>query len=80
QRRGVGDLLLRRSLTSLRLAGFDGAVVLGDPQFYGRYGFTAQAARDLRCPFAGPHLQALQFAPGAAPLAGTVRYAVPFLG
>lgn len=79
QRRGVGDLLMRRSLAALRLAGIDGVVVLGDPQFYGRYGFSVAAARELRCPFAGPHLQALLFAPSAVILQGTVRYAVPFL-
>ncbi len=80
QRRGVGDLLLRRSLTALRLTGVDGVVVLGDPQFYGRFGFTVQAASELHCPFAGPHLQALVWRAGQEPLAGTVRYAVPFLG
>lgn len=81
QGRGVLDVLVRRALTALQLAGFDGVVVLGDPNTWGRFGFDAQAAASLRCPFAGPSLQGLALAhrQWLPQWSGTVRYAVPFL-
>lgn len=39
QRQGVGSKLMRSSLTTLEETGADGCVVLGDPAYYGRFGF-----------------------------------------
>jgi putative acetyltransferase len=43
QRRGVGAQLMRESLSVLRDRGASGCVVLGDPAYYGRFGFRADA-------------------------------------
>jgi putative acetyltransferase len=74
QRRGIGTLLVRDGLARLRKAGSPLVVVLGDPAYYGRFGFRADAAAGLRCPFAGPALQALAFDPGASALTGEATY------
>jgi putative acetyltransferase len=41
QRRGVGSQLMREALQMLRERGASGCVVLGDPEYYGRFGFKA---------------------------------------
>jgi len=39
QRRGVGSQLTREALRALRARGACGCVVLGEPEYYGRFGF-----------------------------------------
>ncbi|MFZ4595409.1 MAG: GNAT family N-acetyltransferase [Verrucomicrobiaceae bacterium] len=43
QRQGIGSKLMREALGQLRAMGAGGCVVLGDPQYYGRFGFKAEA-------------------------------------
>ena len=43
QRRGIGSALVRAGLDRLRTGGARGCVVLGDPAYYGRFGFIADA-------------------------------------
>jgi putative acetyltransferase len=40
QRRGIGSALVESALAELRSAGADGCVLVGDPGYYGRFGFT----------------------------------------
>lgn len=42
QGRGIGRALVESGLVALRSAGAHGCVVLGDPAYYGRFGFRAQ--------------------------------------
>ncbi|MDW8405915.1 N-acetyltransferase [Chloroflexus sp.] len=44
QRRGVGRTLIEHGISRLREAGVDLVFVLGNPRYYGRYGFRAQHA------------------------------------
>jgi putative acetyltransferase len=41
QRHGVGSRLMRHALRALREKGAAGCVLLGDPEYYGRFGFQA---------------------------------------
>jgi putative acetyltransferase len=41
QGRGVGSALMRAALEALRELGAAGCVVVGEPAFYGRFGFKA---------------------------------------
>ncbi|UNW06573.1 MULTISPECIES: GNAT family N-acetyltransferase [unclassified Acinetobacter] len=41
QGQGIGTLLIRVALDRLQQLGAQGCVVLGDPQYYGRFGFKA---------------------------------------
>lgn len=79
QGKGVGGGLIRDGLDRLRADGCDLVFVLGDPAYYGRFGFTACPV-GLDAPFplspeyqAGWTCQAL--AGGAADVRGTVRCA-----
>ena len=42
QQQGIGGLLVQQLLQELKTLGADGCVVLGDPDYYGRFGFKAQ--------------------------------------
>lgn len=42
QGRGVGSALMRAALEALRELGAAGCVVLGEPAYYGRFGFKAE--------------------------------------
>jgi len=48
QRRGVGSQLMREALHRLRERGASGCVVLGEPRYYGRFGFEADPNLVLR--------------------------------
>jgi predicted N-acetyltransferase YhbS len=47
QRRGIGSALIMDALLVLSSSGAAGCVVLGDPAFYERFGFSAHAALTL---------------------------------
>jgi predicted N-acetyltransferase YhbS len=47
QRRGIGSALIMDALLVLSSSGAAGCVVLGDPAFYERFGFSANAALTL---------------------------------
>ena len=79
QGRGIGSALARAGLEACRTQGIAAVAVLGDPAYYGRFGFTLEAARMLDSAYSGPHFQALALTPGA--LSGgswTVRYPAAF--
>lgn len=79
QRRGIGSLLVREGLRFCRDAGHRIVVVLGHPEFYPRFGFSATMAERLKSPFSGPAFMALELVPGALEgVEGEVRYPPPF--
>jgi putative acetyltransferase len=71
QGRGIGGALIREGLGKLRAQRAAGCVLLGDPAYYGRFGFVNDPA--LRYPHAPPeYFMRLTFG-GVVP-AGTVEY------
>ena len=52
--------------------------VLGDPAFYGRFGFRADAARGFASPYAGEHFMVVPLGPAPLPGIGTVVHPAPF--
>ncbi len=71
QRRGIGERLIRDALRRLYGLGGAGCVVLGEPAYYGRFGFVADPAlRFGDAPFG--YFQRLGF--GSEPPAGEVTY------
>ncbi|HWE35614.1 MAG TPA: N-acetyltransferase [Isosphaeraceae bacterium] len=79
QRRGVGSALVRDGLRACRDDGHRIVLVLGEPDFYARFGFSAEKARHLASPYSGPAFMALGLVPGALEgLAGEVRYPSAF--
>ena len=75
QRQGAGSALVNRGLDDLRKNGATGCAVLGDPSFYGRFGFESDGALrygDLPTRY----IQRIVFAGGAP--AGEIHYAPAF--
>jgi putative acetyltransferase len=60
QRRGVGSRLMHEALRILRKRGAAGCVVLGEPRYYGRFGFRVDP--DFALPDVPPdYFQAISF-------------------
>lgn len=80
QRKGVGSALIQRGLTMCRERRIPAVIVVGDPRYYCRFGFTATIASRLNCSLSGEHLQALELTPGSIQELGSarVRYPKPF--
>ncbi len=53
QNTGLGSALVTSGLTNIREYGCHGVLVLGDPAYYGRFGFDAGLAAEVACPFKG---------------------------
>lgn len=80
RRRGIAAELIRAGLAEAARIGGGYAVVLGEPEYYGRFGFRPAAEWGLHDAYGGGDaFQALSFQPGAIPRgAGLVRYAPEF--
>lgn len=75
QRGGIGARLIEEGLAQLRARRSDGCVVLGEPAYYGRFGFKA----DPRLTYPGPppeYFQMLSFAEDVP--SGSVAYHAAF--
>jgi len=78
QNQGLGSDLVRRGLAKLSSDGYDLVVVLGEPKYYARFGFTTQLASRLETPYDGPYLQALALSEKGKEAHGPVSYARAF--
>jgi putative acetyltransferase len=78
QRRGVGAALIRHGLAECRAKGIAAVLVLGHPEYYPHFGFSAAAASRLDAPFSGPAFMAIELTPGVLRRGGSVRYAAAF--
>lgn len=77
QRRGVGTALVSGALA---VAGLLPVVVLGDPAYYGRFGFADATPAGIRPPFRVPPGAFQLWCPAGAPAPppGVVRYPAAF--
>jgi HAD superfamily hydrolase (TIGR01509 family) len=80
QRTGIGSRLIRAGLELCRAGGFDFIVLLGDPRYYSRFGFTPGRTFGLSSDYGdGDEFQVLELIPGVlAGLSGRVKYAPEF--
>ena len=80
QNKGVGALLVREGLASCMQLGWGFVVVLGEPEYYGRFGFARASNYGLDNEYgADEAFMALELQPGSLPAAGgLVRYAPEF--
>jgi putative acetyltransferase len=79
QGQGIGGTLIRAGLEEARKAGWQSVFVLGEPAYYGRFGFRAELAAGAICAWSGPYLQALELTEGALKdYSGPLEYAAPF--
>jgi putative acetyltransferase len=79
QSQGVGSALVREGLKFCRSHGHRIVVVLGHPDFYPRFGFSAKLAERLMSPYSGEAFMAMELTPGALDgVDGEVWYPPPF--
>ncbi|VXD06227.1 putative acyltransferase with acyl-CoA N-acyltransferase domain [Enterobacterales bacterium 8AC] len=81
RRQGLGEKLIYEGLDALNEFSYAAVVVLGDPAYYGRFGFRAAAQYDLHCRWPGTET-AFQVYPLAEDalngVSGLVEYSAPF--
>jgi putative acetyltransferase len=79
QRRGIAAALVDSGIEWLQAHDEQLVLVLGEPHYYARFGFSADAARDVDNPFPPAALMAMALVPGAsANCHGRIRYADAF--
>jgi putative acetyltransferase len=76
QRQGIGLALIREGLALAKEEGWTCVFVLGDPAYYGRFGFRAESAKGYNSPYSGDHFMAVPLAD--VPKTGEILYPEPF--
>lgn len=76
QRQGIGAALVTAALAAA--AEWRAVFVLGDPAYYGRFGFDAALAAGFDSPYAGPHLMVRPLGGPLPARAGAIRHAPAF--
>ncbi|MBS7541954.1 GNAT family N-acetyltransferase [Ancylobacter oerskovii] len=75
---GIGGALVRAAIGRAEAMGWRAVFVLGDPGYYGRFGFSVATAAGFASPYAGPHFMALALGGALPATAGTLRHAPAF--
>ena len=78
RRKGIAAQLIAAGLALARKDGWEGVFVLGDPAYYGRFGFDVGLAAGFSSPYAGARFMALALGEGLPTLAGDLAYAPAF--
>jgi putative acetyltransferase len=78
QRSGIGSTLIQNAASCARNQGWAAIFVLGDPNYYERFGFDRKAAADFTSPYAGPHFMMLKLSPSLMTTSGQLRYPPAF--
>jgi len=75
---GVGSALVREALRRAAEGHWRAVFVLGDPKYYGRFGFSTAAAAGFSSPYAGEYFMGLALS-GVMPAAtGELRHGAAF--
>jgi putative acetyltransferase len=77
QRQGIGKQLIETGIAEAQDGGWRAIFVLGDPAYYTRFGFTAEAAAGFPSPYAGEHFMA-RFLGDDPPAPAPIAHAEPF--
>ena len=76
QSQGVATRLVREGHACLAALGETLCVVVGEPQYYGRFGYSNRRVAGFACEYQSPYLMGLSF--GAAPWEGRLVYSPAF--
>lgn len=77
-RQGIGIALVEAGRGIAREQGWDAVFLLGDPEYYGRFGYDLALAAGFSSPYAGPHFMALALRGALPERRGEVHYAPAF--
>jgi len=64
RRRGIAAAMIEAGLERARSECWAAVVVLGDPSYYRRFGFSREAVRGMACRYSGPGLMGLALSAG----------------
>ncbi len=79
RRRGIAANLIREGLRRAREEGWKGVFVVGNADYYSRFGFDSALAAGFASLYAGPHLLALALQSDGLPSdAGSLEYPAAF--
>jgi putative acetyltransferase len=79
RRQGIAAALIRDGLSRAKADDWGSIFVLGNPDYYNRFGFAASVAEGFGSPYAGPHLMALVLQEdGLSERDGELRYPPAF--
>jgi len=78
QRCGVGSALIARAVNRARDENWAAIFVLGDPNYYERFGFDREAAAGFTSPYAGRHFMVLKLSPSLPANIGKLCHAPAF--
>jgi putative acetyltransferase len=79
RRKGIAAALIQQGIKRATYEGWEGIFVLGDPNYYRRFGLEAKHADGFESPYAGPHFMALPLNSDELPLmSGRIDYAPAF--
>ena len=80
QASGIGSRLVREGLDRAGRLGWQGVFVVGEPRFYGRFGFDANIASGFQSPYAGAYLMAVSLIAAFPATSGRLEYPAAFAG
>jgi putative acetyltransferase len=75
---GIGSLLIMRGLDLVRRRGFGAVLVVGYPDYYTRFGFSAEPTAELDAPYSGDAFMGLELEDDVLSGGGKVIYAPAF--
>lgn len=78
QNAGIGSRLIRAGLERAAQDGWRGVFVLGEPEYYGRFGFGTEIAKGFASPYAGPYFMALGLGEELPATEGRISHAPAF--
>jgi len=80
QKKGIGSKLIVERLAQVKRNGWEAVFLLGEPEFYQRFGFSTDIANKFETPYPKQYFMALELAPDALKeRSGEIIYAPPFL-
>ena len=79
QRRGIGSALVQQAVSRARSENWAAIFVLGDPNYYERFGFDREAAAGFTSPYAGRHFMVLKLSSSLLASTGELRHAPAFV-
>ena len=80
QGQGIGTALVEAAVREAGASGEQMLFLLGEPEYYRRFGFDTAIAKPFASPYAGPHFQALFLTGLPPPTTGAADYPKAFSG
>lgn len=78
QGQGIGGALIHAGIDRARAGGWRGIFVLGEPEYYTRFGFSVATAAPFETDYPRGYFMALELAEGSLGVGGAVDYAAAF--